>query len=86
LTCPHNHTHLYTRKDIFAEETETNVGLGGALAGGIIGLLARGVDAVIGVLTGGMLGGNRERQDKESVSRFNNSTRLMVILLLLYFL
>jgi hypothetical protein len=74
LTCPYNHTHIYYPNEVYAEETEINTGLGGALAGGLIGLLAGGIGAIIGVLTGGALGINREKQDKELVNRFNNST------------
>ena len=73
LTCPYNHTNIYTPSDVYAETTETNTGLGGALAGGLIGLLAGGIGAIIGVLTGGLIGGSRERQDEEAVNRFNSS-------------
>jgi hypothetical protein len=71
LTCPYGHTNPYTPQDIFAETTEGNAGLGGALAGGIIGLLAGGIGAIVGVLTGGLIGGDRERRDIEAVNRFN---------------
>jgi hypothetical protein len=74
LTCPNNHTHLYTPQDILAETTDGNAGLGGALAGGIIGLLVGGVGAFVGVLTGGLIGGDRERRDNEAVNRFNRSS------------
>jgi hypothetical protein len=73
LTCPYGHTHHYTPQDILAETTEGNAGLGGALAGGIIGLLAGGLGAIVGVFTGGLLGGDRERRDIEAVNRFNTS-------------
>ena len=46
---------LYTPQDIFAETTEANTPIGGALAGGLIGLLVGGAGAVLGLLTGGLL-------------------------------
>ena len=73
LTCPYNHINIYYPREILAETTEANTTIGGALAGGIVGLLAGGFGAIVGVLTGGLLGGNRERQDIEAVNRFNNS-------------
>jgi hypothetical protein len=73
LTCPYGHTHGYNPNEIFAETTEENTVIGGALAGGLIGLLAGGAGAILGLLTGGLLGGKREMQDKEAVERFNRS-------------
>ena len=65
---------FYTPQDIFAETTEANTVIGGALPGGLIGLLVGGAGAVLGLLTDGLLGGKREMQDKEAVERFNRSS------------
>lgn len=73
LTCPICHQILvYYPKDVFAESSEISTA-GGALLGGLVGLLLGGIGAIFGTLVGGILGGTREKRDAEAVAEFNNS-------------
>ena len=73
LTCPICHqTLLYYPIDVFAESSEITTA-GGALPGGLVGLLLGGIPAILGTLVGGILGGTREKQDAEAVEEFNYS-------------
>jgi hypothetical protein len=74
LTCPICHqTYLYTSKHVFAETSETFTGAGGALVGGLAGLLLGGIPALIGAIAGAILGGGKEKHDSDAVKRFNIS-------------
>ena len=41
--------------------------------GGLVGLLAGGIGAIVGTFLGAILGGGHERQDSYAVARFNAS-------------
>ena len=55
LTCPYGHTSPLYSTRYFCGDNRSNTVIGGALPGGLIGLLVGGAGAVLGLLTGGLL-------------------------------
>lgn len=73
LTCPSCRKILsYTPYDVFAE-TSILGSQGLAVLGGLIGLAAGGVGALLGAGLGAAVGKKSEEKDKQDVERFNSS-------------
>lgn len=73
LTCPFcGQTHYYIPWDVFAE-TSILGSQGTAVLGGLLGLAAGGVGALLGAALGAEIGKRGEKKDVEDVERFNSS-------------
>lgn len=62
----------YHVNDVVAESDSSNTA-GGALIGGLIGLLTGGAGALIGGVIGGAIGNSSDSEDQERVKAFNAS-------------
>jgi hypothetical protein len=62
----------YTVNQVFAE-SENNDAVGGAVLGGLVGLLGGPVGLFFGGLAGGLIGKSRENDDETKVDKFNRS-------------
>ncbi|MCT4636577.1 MAG: hypothetical protein N4A72_02620 [Bacteroidales bacterium] len=62
----------YTVDDVVAEPSSNDTA-GGAVIGGLLGLLGGGVGVLIGGVAGGLIGGIRDEDEKKSINHFNNS-------------
>ncbi len=73
ITCPHcNNIDFYNVYDVFAE-VETNNAAGGAIIGGLIGLIGGPIGALSGSTIGGILGYSSDENERKAVQKFNNS-------------
>ena len=80
LTCSYCHTTLqYTPIDVCAESSEINPA-GGALIGGLVGLVGSAISAVsggigviVGALAGAAISNSSREKDEQAVRRFNSS-------------
>ncbi len=73
ITCPHcNNKNIYNVHDVFAE-AETNNAAGGAIIGGLIGLIGGPIGALSGSTIGGLLGYGSDENERKAVQKFNNS-------------
>jgi hypothetical protein len=62
----------YTVNDVIAESSNSDT-TGGAIIGGLLGLLGGGIGILIGGVAGGLIGGIRDNDEKEVIEKFNNS-------------
>ena len=62
----------YHVNDVYAESDSSNTA-GGAIIGGLIGLLTGGAGALIGGMLGGVIGNSSDNEDLQRVRAFNAS-------------
>lgn len=73
IDCPHCHQQsIHSVLDILAEPSSNNAP-GGAILGGLIGLLIGPEGALIGSAIGGAIGYNSDANEKRMVQQFNES-------------
>lgn len=63
---------IFVRNQVMAEADGVAT-IGGAIIGGLIGILAGPIGILAGGVLGGLVGSGAEAQDKEAVRRFNES-------------
>lgn len=74
IDCPHCHQqNAHSVHDILAEPS-SNSAPGGAILGGLIGLLIGPEGALIGSAIGGAIGYNSDSNEKKMVQHFNESS------------
>lgn len=71
LSCPHEYGvyHQYSRNDVIAEP-ELGSLAGGAVAGGLVGLLGGPIGIILGGMIGAALGASAEDEERIRVRRF----------------
>lgn len=71
IRCPHcGNYSVYTVNDVFAEAEASSVP-GGAIVGGLIGLIGGPLGVLVGGALGGAVGANADEQERSDVRRFN---------------
>ncbi len=71
LSCPHEPGifHQYSSNDVFPE-AEAGSLIGGAIAGGLVGLLGGPEGIVLGGMIGAAMGASKEEEERKKVQRF----------------
>lgn len=71
LNCPYESGvyHYYSRNDVIAEPELGSVA-GGAVAGGLVGLLGGPIGIILGGMIGATLGASTEEEERRRVQRF----------------
>ncbi len=71
IRCPHCRNYsAHTVNDVFAEAGDSSV-LGGAIVGGLIGLIGGPLGVLAGGALGGAVGANADEQERSRVRIFN---------------
>lgn len=71
LSCPHEpgFYHQYSRNNVIAEPEGGSLA-GGAVAGGLVGLLGGPIGIILGGMIGAALGASAEEEEQRRVQRF----------------
>lgn len=76
VECPVCHNRaIYSVDRVFAESGQSSVP-GGAILGGLIGLIAGPEGALLGGLIGSAVGANADEEDKKRAQRFNSGANI----------
>lgn len=69
------HGRPYHVNSVFAEDESDNT-VGGAIVGGVIGILGGPIGIMLGAVAGGYFGNNMATEESSQVQLFNNSSVL----------